>query len=243
MGETEIDLLVLEEYIPACTHDNLFLFHESGEVTMNDYFDVCDNGEESVLDITGVWTVQADVLTIENGTEVYELAITNLNSNSMDLNFEYELSGIMIPATIVLVKSDVQVGDIEEEEDLDATTVLEANEWLVDALTADLNGNEINLMEIAGVIPECTLDNLFLFEGGIVSMDDNEVLCEDGEVPPIDITGSWTIEGEILTVNNETDSVQLQIIHLSSSAIELQTDYYYADADITVPAVIRLVAN
>lgn len=243
LGENPLDLLLLEDYIPACTHDNLFLFGESGEVTMHDYIDECGEGEESVLDITGVWTVENDtLLQIVQDDNVYELVLTNVSPNSMDLNFEYDLNGMLIPATIVLVKSDVQVGDFEEEE-LDATLVLEANAWLVDALTADLNGNEINLMEIEGVIPECTLDNLFFFEGGEVTMDDNEVLCEQGEVPPIDITGVWSVDGDILTVENETETVELQIVNLSSTTIELQTEYYYTDMDMLIPAVIRLIAN
>lgn len=243
LGQTPLDLLLLEDYIPACTHDNLFLFGGTGEVTMHDYIDECDEGEESVLDITGVWTVENDtLLQIVQEDNVYELVLSNVSPNSMDLNFEYDLNGMNIPATIVLVKSNVQVGDLEED-DLDATEVLESNIWLVGALTADLNGSEINLLEIADLIPECTLDNLFIFQGGMVSMDDNEDLCDEDVVPPVNITGAWSVSDDVLTVQNETETVELQIITLNSDVIELQTEYYYAEVDMLIPAVIRLEAN
>lgn len=100
-----INLLDLELLIPSCTHDNLFLFHEDNSVTMDDHIDLCEDGEESVLDITGVWTVENDVLTIVNGVEEYVLTITNLTSSSMDLNFDYYWADFdaNIPAKIVLI--------------------------------------------------------------------------------------------------------------------------------------------
>ena len=102
---TEIDLLALTSLIPTCTHDNVFLFHADNSVTMEDNIDLCEDGEESVLDLTGTWTVNGDVLTIENGTDVYILSIDNLNSSSMDLLFNYYWADmdVDIPAKIVLV--------------------------------------------------------------------------------------------------------------------------------------------
>ena len=47
---SEVNLLELEELIPTCTHDNLFLFHEDNSLTMDDYLDLCEDGEESILD-------------------------------------------------------------------------------------------------------------------------------------------------------------------------------------------------
>lgn len=103
--DSEINLLELEVLIPTCTHDNLFLFHEDNSVTMDDNIDLCEDGEESVLDITGEWTVENDVLTIVNGAEEYVLTISNLTSSSMDLNFDYYWADFdaNIPAKIVLV--------------------------------------------------------------------------------------------------------------------------------------------
>jgi len=85
----------------------LFLFHEDNSVTMDDNTDLCEGGEESVLDITGVWTVSGDLLTIENGTDVYVLTISDLTSTSMSLLFDYYWADFdaTIPAKIVLVAS------------------------------------------------------------------------------------------------------------------------------------------
>ena len=104
---TTINLLDLTEAIPVCTHDNLFLFTDSNEVTMEDNLDLCEDGEESVLDLSGSWLIEEDVLTIENGAEVYVLSIYNLTNTSMDLLFNYnlDLNGTLfpIPANIKFV--------------------------------------------------------------------------------------------------------------------------------------------
>ena len=99
----EIDLLLLTALIPVCTHDNLFIFHADNSVSMEDNLILCEDGEESVLDLSGTWTVDGSVLTIENGSEVYVLTIANLTPSSMDLLFTYSFDGVGIPATIVLV--------------------------------------------------------------------------------------------------------------------------------------------
>jgi len=70
---------------------------------MEDNLILCEDGEESVLDLSGTWTVDGSVLTIENGSEVYVLTIANLTPSSMDLLFTYSFDGVGIPATIVLV--------------------------------------------------------------------------------------------------------------------------------------------
>lgn len=96
---TTINLLDLTEAIPVCTHDNLFLFSDSNEVTMEDNLVLCEDGEESVLDLSGSWHIEEDVLTIENGVEVYVLSIYNLTNTSMDLRFDYnlDLNGTLFP--------------------------------------------------------------------------------------------------------------------------------------------------
>ena len=104
LGDSEIDLLLLTDLIPPCTHDNLFIFQEDNFVSMEDNIVLCEEGEESILDLSGTWIVDGSVLTIENGTEVYVLTISNLTANSMDLLFDYPFNeSIDIPATIVLV--------------------------------------------------------------------------------------------------------------------------------------------
>ena len=104
---TTINLLDLTEAIPVCTHDNLFLFTDGNEVTMEDNLVLCEDGEESVLDLSGSWLIEEDVLTIENGAEVYVLSIYNLTNTSMDLLFNYnlDLNGTLfpIPANIKFV--------------------------------------------------------------------------------------------------------------------------------------------
>jgi hypothetical protein len=104
LGDSEIDLLLLTDLIPPCTHDNLFIFEDDNFVSMEDNIVLCEEGEESILDLSGTWIVDGSVLTIENGTEVYVLTISNLTANSMDLLFDYPFNeSIDIPATIVLV--------------------------------------------------------------------------------------------------------------------------------------------
>ena len=106
LGDTEIDLLLLTDLIPPCTHDNLFIFQEDNFVSMEDNIVLCEEGEESILDLSGTWIVEGSVLTIETTTDVYVLTISNLSSNSMDLLFDYPFNeSIDIPATIVLVAS------------------------------------------------------------------------------------------------------------------------------------------
>jgi len=105
VGGIEVDLLALTSLIPICTHDNLFIFHPDNSVSMEDNIVLCEDGEESVLDLSGTWTVDGSVLTIENGTEVYVLTIDNLSPTSINLLFNYYLADLdaNIPATIVLV--------------------------------------------------------------------------------------------------------------------------------------------
>ena len=104
LGDTELDLLLLTDLIPPCTHDNLFVFNADNSVSMEDNIVLCEEGEESILDLSGTWIVEGSVLTIENGSDVYVLTISNLSSNSMDLLFDYPFNeNIDIPATIVLV--------------------------------------------------------------------------------------------------------------------------------------------
>ena len=66
---------------------------------MEDNLVLCEDGEESVLDLSGSWHIEEDVLTIENGVEVYVLSIYNLTNTSMDLRFDYnlDLNGTLFP--------------------------------------------------------------------------------------------------------------------------------------------------
>ena len=105
----ETDLLGIVDLIPACTHDNLFIFGEDNYVTMDDNLILCENGEESLLDLSGTWIVEGNILTIENGSDTYVLTVDDLTNSSMDLLFDYnfDFNGNIfpIPAKIVLEKS------------------------------------------------------------------------------------------------------------------------------------------
>ena len=104
----ELDLLVaLPDLLPPCTHDNLFTFSEEGTVNMDDHIVLCEEGEESLIDLSGEWIVDGSQLTIiQEGQEdnPYELQVENQTGSSMDLVFPYSFSEtIIIPAKIVLV--------------------------------------------------------------------------------------------------------------------------------------------
>ena len=95
--------LVLDD-IPACSHDNLFFFSEDGIVTMDDHLILCEDGEESLIDLSGSWLVNGNQLTIiQEGQEdaPYILEVQNQTSTSMDLIFPYNFNTTVIPAKIV----------------------------------------------------------------------------------------------------------------------------------------------
>ena len=97
--------LVLDD-IPACSHDNLFFFSEDGIVTMDDHLILCEDGEESLIDLSGSWLVNGNQLTIiQEGQEdaPYILEVQNQTSTSMDLIFPYNFNTTVIPAKIVLL--------------------------------------------------------------------------------------------------------------------------------------------
>jgi len=126
----------------------------------------------------------------------------------------------------------------------DASEILQSNTWLMQSVTGDFAGTEINLLELEVLVPACTHDNLFLFhEDNSVTMDDNVDLCEDGEESVLDITGEWTVSGDVLTIENGADVYILTISELTSTSMSLLFDYYWADLDATIPAKIVLVAS
>lgn len=97
--------LVLDD-IPLCSHDNLFFFSEDGTVTMDDHLVLCEDGEESLIDLSGSWLVDGNQLTIiQEGQEdaPYTLEVQNQTSTSMDLIFPYNFNTTVIPAKIVLL--------------------------------------------------------------------------------------------------------------------------------------------
>ena len=101
--------LVTDE-LPVCSHDNLFFFSEDGAVTMDDHLVECGEDEESLIDLSGSWSVEGNVLTIvQEGQEddPYVLEVQNQTPTSMDLifpfNFEVNGASEIIPAKIELV--------------------------------------------------------------------------------------------------------------------------------------------
>lgn len=104
----ELDLLAaLPDLLPPCTHDNLFSFSEDGMVSMDDHIVLCEEGEESLIDLSGEWFVEDNQLTIvQEGQEEnpYVLQVENQTTNSMELLFPYNFTEtIVIPAKIVLI--------------------------------------------------------------------------------------------------------------------------------------------
>ena len=96
--------------LPVCSHDNLFFFSEDGAVTMDDHLIECGEDEESLIDLSGTWSVEGNVLTIvQEGQEddPYVLEVQNQTPTSMDLifpfNFEVNGASQIIPAKIELV--------------------------------------------------------------------------------------------------------------------------------------------
>lgn len=106
--------LVTDE-LPVCSHDNLFFFSEDGTVTMDDHLIECGEDEQSLIDLSGSWSVDGNVLTIvQEGQEddPYVLEVQNQTLTSMDLifpfNFEVNGASEIIPAKIELVALDDQ---------------------------------------------------------------------------------------------------------------------------------------
>ena len=104
----ELDLIT--DDLPVCSHDNLFFFSEDGAVTMDDHLVECGEGEESLIDLSGSWSVDGNILTIvQEGQEddPYVLDVQNQTPTSMDLifpfNFEVNGASEIIPAKIELV--------------------------------------------------------------------------------------------------------------------------------------------
>ena len=101
--------LVTDE-LPVCSHDNLFFFSEDGAVTMDDHLIECGEDQESLIDLSGSWFVEGNILTIvQEGQEddPYVLEVQNQTPTSMDLifpfNFEVNGASEIIPAKIELV--------------------------------------------------------------------------------------------------------------------------------------------
>ena len=98
----ELDLIT--DDLPVCSHDNLFFFSEDGAVTMDDHLIECGEGEESLIDLSGSWIVDGNQLTIiQDGQEEspYVLQVENQTSNSIDLVFPEILGGIEAQMTYV----------------------------------------------------------------------------------------------------------------------------------------------
>tara|TARA_B100000945_G_scaffold304994_1_gene291034 strand:+ start:1750 stop:2307 length:558 start_codon:yes stop_codon:yes gene_type:complete len=105
-----LEFPLVTDVLPVCSHDNLFFFSEDGAVTMDDHIDECGEDQESLIDLSGSWFVEGNILTIvQEGQEddPYVLEVQNQTSNSMDLifPFNFEVNGAteIIPAKIELV--------------------------------------------------------------------------------------------------------------------------------------------
>ncbi len=132
--------------------------------------------------------------------------------------------------------------EVEGSCSFDLATVLQSRVWRMASVYAYLEDIQINVLEIPDVVPECYQDNLLTFgEDNSLSSFENELICTDEEVSLVDLSGSWYVDGTILTVVNENEVYELPASSLTSSQINLSFSYQYND-DILLPAIITLEA-
>lgn len=103
--EEPADLLVLlPELLPICTHDNVFTFFDDGSLGMDDHLVICEDDEVSLINLSGDWSVVGNQLSIQNGSDEYELEVEVISQNEMELLFPYDFSEtVIVPAKIRLV--------------------------------------------------------------------------------------------------------------------------------------------
>ena len=128
--------------------------------------------------------------------------------------------------------------------------LLPMHTWYVDSATAEFMGISINLLEsplVTNDLPVCSHDNLFFFsEDGAVTMDDHLVECGDGEESLIDLSGSWSVDGNILTIvqeGQEDDPYVLEVQNQTPTSIDLIFPFNFEvnGASEIIPAKIKLV--
>ena len=103
--EEPTDLLILlPDLLPICTHDNVFTFFDDGSVEMDDNLVICEDDEVSLINLSGDWSVEGYQLSIQNGSDEYELEVDVVSSNEINLLFPYDFSEtVIVPAKIRLV--------------------------------------------------------------------------------------------------------------------------------------------
>ena len=122
--------------------------------------------------------------------------------------------------------------------------ILISQDWYIQSATGEIGDVQIDLFTIEDIVPPCTLDNLFFFnEDYLVTMDDHIILCEEGEQSALDISGVWSVENDLLTIQNDGDMYLLTVVNLTPTSMDLMFNYFYADFDVEIPAKIVLVAN
>ena len=140
--------------------------------------------------------------------------------------------------------------EVDEPEVVYVTSeVLVNHPWLIESAIAYLGDSEMNLLESEFTFPECTLDNLIIFnEDFTVVTDDNIQLCEEDESAVLEISGVWEVledmgpNGEdLLEIQNEDDLYTLVVTDINDSRMVLAFDYYYADGAPAIPAEIVIV--
>jgi len=140
--------------------------------------------------------------------------------------------------------------EVDEPEEVYVTSeVLVNHPWLIESAIAYLGDTEINLLELESTFPECTLDNLIIFnEDFTVVTDDNIQLCEEDESSILELSGTWAVQegmgpnGEdLLEIQNEDDLYTLVVTDINESQMVLAFDYYYADGAPAIPAEIVIV--
>ena len=128
--------------------------------------------------------------------------------------------------------------------------LLQMHTWYVESVTIEIEGlsepiDLLNTPLITDDIPVCSHDNLFFFSvAGDVTMDDHLVECGEDEESLIDLSGSWMVDGNTLTIvqeGQEDAPYVLEVENQTSNSMNLIFPYTYS-ATTVIPAKILLLA-
>lgn len=133
--------------------------------------------------------------------------------------------------------------DAEESDycEFDLSQVLKSRVWQMTSVTTEFGESEVDLLEGGTLVPLCYQDNLLTFNSdNTLSSAENEHICTDDEESLVDLSGTWSVEGTLLTIINDNETYTLPAISMNSSEINLE--FTYSMGNIDVPAVIVLSA-